>query len=40
MKPLTISEFSHAEVRGHVLVRHLVANAPSHVHYLSAEYKK
>ena len=33
-EPLAVPQLGHAEVGGHVLVGHLVTNAPSHIHHL------
>ena len=33
-EPLAVPQLCHAEVGGHVLVGHLVTNAPSHIHHL------
>ena len=35
-EPLTVPELGHAQLGGHVLVRHLVSDTPSHVHDLGA----
>ena len=31
---LTISQFCHTKICGHVFVGHFITNTPSHVHYL------